>query len=129
MLKNIDQKLASHDSVHHDPRPLDLLERGLPFDHDQRSCFDLSHFIGGPDDLVYRLVRVALLDPFILRCEEIHKDIFASQLLQGLAKLRLEDHDHRQQEDLAQVIGNPDDRVQMEQRRQQIKRDDHQSAL
>ena len=126
MLKNIDQKLARHDPVHRDPCSLDLRKRSVTLDHDQRSCLYFSHLEGSACDLVYGLFRIPLLESGILGNKKICDDVFASELLQRFPEFRLEDNDESRQYELAHMVDDPGDRIQMEHRRQQIESDnDH----
>ena len=67
VLKNIDQKLARHDTIDLDARPLDLSERRAPLDDDQGARLDFSHLKTSTHQLRDRLFAEILIFLRIIR--------------------------------------------------------------
>ena len=128
VFKNIDQKLACNNSVYRNTRALDLRKRSIALNHDQGTCLYLSHLKGCAGDLVYGLFRIALLTSGIFGNKKIRDEIFTSELFERFPQLRLEDDNESRQHELAHMVDDPCDRIQVERSRQKIKADYDQAS-
>ena len=129
VFKNINQQLAGDQAVDFDSRPLYLLQGRSPLNHHQGACLYFGHLKGGPYQLVDGLVVKALVILALVKGKDIGHVIAASQLFQGLAKLRLEDNQKGRHRNGCGILQNPQYGGQMKHGGKQHKHQDNQKSL
>ena len=131
VLKNVDQKLTAHDTVHRDSGSLILAESHLLLNDDEGAGLDLAHLKSCPDYLRDALLgEKCLLRSFLIRRKnEITEKVLSSQLLKSSPELRLENNNRRHNSDTERIRQQPCNGIQLKNHRHQSEKQQHDNTF